>query len=284
MFHVAPYLSSEQHRRLVGNDICVLIYFDEPNAALTLSPLAFDGLGTVPQVFAVVQPQEQDTYRLGFFRRSNLKSYGPECPPSAYTFNVADVKDYLFTKLHNGFAMAMVCPPMNRLFITPRAATIKALGEKYAKEDKKKMRKERERAEREKVRTGRREGGQNVVVTVVSGRNLVSRDDNGLSDPFIVVHFVDQREKSAVIRKTLNPEWNAQFTFSCAGVSDQTQMQFTVMDWDRFSADDYMGEVSVPYVDITAMAANPTKATWFTLISTTGEVVSGDVCLKFSLA
>jgi hypothetical protein len=127
MFHVAPWLNSEMHRRLIGNDICVLVYFDEPDPATSLDPIVFDGLGTVPQVFTVVQPINEQQYRLGFFHRSNLKRYGPDCPPSDYVFSREDLRDYLFTKLHNGFAMGMQCPPMNRLFITPRAATLKVL-------------------------------------------------------------------------------------------------------------------------------------------------------------
>lgn len=73
MFHVAPWLTSEMHRRLIGNDICVLVYYDEPNPALSLNPLVFDGLGTVPQVFAVVQPFK-NKYRSDNFLSRNVSS------------------------------------------------------------------------------------------------------------------------------------------------------------------------------------------------------------------
>lgn len=120
------------------------------------------------------------------------------------------------------------------------------------------------------------------MVTAVGGRNLVSRDENGLSDPFLVITLFDLKVKTQIIRKTLNPEWNETFTLPLAGVTEQTMVQFVVMDWDRFSSDDYMGEVSISYKEIAAQAAQ-NKASWFSLISTTGEVVSGDISLKFLL-
>jgi hypothetical protein len=53
MFHVAPLMNSEQHRRLVGNDITYIFYHDSPqpfNSAL------LGHFGQVPHAFLVVQP------------------------------------------------------------------------------------------------------------------------------------------------------------------------------------------------------------------------------------
>jgi len=68
MFHIAPLMTSEQHRRMIGNDICFIL-FNENLDGEKVEPLnvtAMDSLGTVPQVFSVVQPQGK-AYRLGFF-------------------------------------------------------------------------------------------------------------------------------------------------------------------------------------------------------------------------
>jgi len=53
--------------------------------------------------------------------------------------------------VYNGFVMATIyCPPINRLWFTPRAATISAIAAKYPKETPKitKARLKREKAER----------------------------------------------------------------------------------------------------------------------------------------
>jgi len=132
MFHVAPLMDPEGHRRLIGNDICVAIYYDHSQLK-PFVPTPIDALGSVPQVFAVVQPHES-LYRFGFFSRQSIKPFTPEAPPFDYEFDISNLKDFLLTKLHNGLVMAFNCPPMNRLFSTPRAATIKDLGVNFPKE------------------------------------------------------------------------------------------------------------------------------------------------------
>lgn len=51
MYHVSTMLNAEQHRRLIGNDVCVIIFQE----STCVDPLKFD-IGQVPQVFGVVQP------------------------------------------------------------------------------------------------------------------------------------------------------------------------------------------------------------------------------------
>lgn len=57
-----------------------------------------------------------------------------------------------------------------------------------------------------------------VVVTLVRGEDLLSKDDNGLSDPFcILTHRLGtqvNRKTSATKRETLNPVWNEKFEFA----------------------------------------------------------------------
>lgn len=65
-------MNSEGHRRLVGNDVAIIFFYDNPDGLIP--PPAFDpkdisGLGSVPQVFSVVQPVTSSTYRymIAFF-------------------------------------------------------------------------------------------------------------------------------------------------------------------------------------------------------------------------
>lgn len=55
IYHVAPLLNAEGHRRLIGNDIAVIFFMEENSGKF--DPSFMDQLGQVPQVFAVVQPQ-----------------------------------------------------------------------------------------------------------------------------------------------------------------------------------------------------------------------------------
>lgn len=53
------YMNSEQHRRLIGNDVVFVIFHDSDQM---FDPNPLDTLGTVPHIFAVVQPYE-DSFR-----------------------------------------------------------------------------------------------------------------------------------------------------------------------------------------------------------------------------
>ena len=52
--------------------------------------------------------------------------------------------------------------------------------------------------------------------------------------------------------QTLNPEWKETFTFQSIDPNEihHKQIEITVWDWDRLSADDFLGEV---IVDLTGM-------------------------------
>ena len=96
IYHVAPHMDAEQHRRLIGNDIGI-IFFLEVGAKFDLRVL--DGLGTVPQVFAIVQPFK-NKYRLTFLNRLTLRPYEGRIP-KGYLFDETEMKDRLLAKRTN---------------------------------------------------------------------------------------------------------------------------------------------------------------------------------------
>jgi hypothetical protein len=53
-------LNAEEKRRLIGNDIMMIFYFDAP-LACNFSLSGVDTFGEVPQCFAVVQPNGENT-------------------------------------------------------------------------------------------------------------------------------------------------------------------------------------------------------------------------------
>jgi hypothetical protein len=67
-YHIAPILNSEEKRRLIGNDIAMIFYYDAPSSS-QFDLFGIDTFGEVPQVFAVVQPNDAqaDSYRFVTF-------------------------------------------------------------------------------------------------------------------------------------------------------------------------------------------------------------------------
>lgn len=90
---------------------------------------------------------------MGYFSRPNIKDFMPAIPKK-YSFAPAELRDFLFTKAFNGYAQALRCPPMNRLFEVPRSAYLMELYKKYPRESIKdsKNRRREDKARRKKLR------------------------------------------------------------------------------------------------------------------------------------
>ncbi|ELR15075.1 C2 domain containing protein [Acanthamoeba castellanii str. Neff] len=123
-------------------------------------------------------------------------------------------------------------------------------------------------------------------VSVLQGRNLAARDNNGKSDPFVRVSIVDEEDKvtgksvkTETIKGTLNPVWKDEdFTFD---LSDQVgAVTFSLWDWDRASRNDFLGRVTLKKDDI---PFNKEVLRWFPLYRTKarqGDVVHGELLLR----
>jgi len=134
IFHVAPMLGAEEHRRLIGNDVAVVFFHEDGD----FDASQLDKLGTVPQNFVVVSPFKEN-YRIAAFANVNIKPYGPPIPME--TITPEDTKELLLTKLYNGLMMTTYCPPLNRLFYLPRHDTLEAIVAQFPEETKKEYRK-----------------------------------------------------------------------------------------------------------------------------------------------
>ena len=93
-----------------------------------------------------------------------------------------------------------------------------------------------------------------MLIHVAGAEGLRAADINGASDPFVVVHVVYNDDegnvmhtfvsKSPCVKRTLNPTWK--FDVFLPGVNETMKVVMTVMDWDRFSNDDFLGQVVFP--------------------------------------
>ncbi|XP_053606355.1 BAI1-associated protein 3 isoform X2 [Plodia interpunctella] len=94
-----------------------------------------------------------------------------------------------------------------------------------------------------------------LCVEVLSARDVIPLDPNGLSDPFVVLELLPKRlfpkaheQSTNVQKKTLNPVWDECFEFGVsleACRSGQAALSLTVWDRDVLTADDFAGEAFV---------------------------------------
>ncbi|KAG2377598.1 hypothetical protein C9374_009114 [Naegleria lovaniensis] len=94
-----------------------------------------------------------------------------------------------------------------------------------------------------------------LSIHVKEGRNLISCDVNGFSDPYLIVGcgpsledrsniYPGQIVKTSTKLKTLNPVWNETITTCVCDIKTDV-LHIECMDWDRVSEDDAMGHFSI---------------------------------------
>jgi len=124
-----------------------------------------------------------------------------------------------------------------------------------------------------------------AVIQILAGRNLVSRDSNGLSDPYCIVSFVDhqgsvvgkQTKKTKVKSKTLNPKWEETIELSIETAA--SYLEVSIMDEDKVGKDESMGRVLLPLSQL-----NQPDEKWHTVNpKDESETVSGEISLKIAI-
>jgi len=79
---------------------------------------------------------------------------------------------------------------------------------------------------------------EKLLVTVVKGVDLESKDSNGLSDPYVILKIGTTKCRTKVVPETLNPEFNETFVLS---VNQFEPIRVEVWDHDQLSQDDFEG-------------------------------------------
>ncbi|KAM0978690.1 hypothetical protein ACFX1X_014885 [Malus domestica] len=84
-----------------------------------------------------------------------------------------------------------------------------------------------------------------LEVNLVNAKGLKNTEFFGNMDPYVIITCKKQQKKSKVATaQGSNPEWNENFVFSVAdGV---TELHLMIMDKDTGTADDFVGELSIP--------------------------------------
>mmetsp|Transcript_25250 Transcript_25250/g.39631 ORF Transcript_25250/g.39631 Transcript_25250/m.39631 type:complete len:277 (+) Transcript_25250:363-1193(+) len=113
-----------------------------------------------------------------------------------------------------------------------------------------------------KIRLDRRSLGKepgapttkSVSVALLEAKGLVAADRGGTSDPFVQVNITGQKmQKTKVIKKTLDPQWNETKSFVLAPSKADPDARLEgkilsceVFDFDLIGGNDFLGQVSFP--------------------------------------
>ncbi|XP_070541608.1 synaptotagmin-7-like [Ptychodera flava] len=96
---------------------------------------------------------------------------------------------------------------------------------------------------------------QTLVVKIFKAVNLPAKDFSGTSDPFVKIMLLpDKKHKleTKIKRKKLNPIWNETFLFEKFPYQklQGRVLHFQVLDYDRFSRNDPIGEINLPLAEM----------------------------------
>merc|ERR1712223_135834 len=84
-----------------------------------------------------------------------------------------------------------------------------------------------------------------LKLNVRQGKDLEKKDVVQKADPYVFVKFGSQESKSKKVKNTLNPVWNHEVILDLEGTSPR-EVEFQLMDWERFGKDEPMGRVVLP--------------------------------------
>ncbi|KAI5116381.1 hypothetical protein M0805_005878 [Coniferiporia weirii] len=80
-------------------------------------------------------------------------------------------------------------------------------------------------------------------------------------DPFVVISFGKKVFRTRVIRHTLNPVWDEKLLFHVRRYETNFKIQLTVLDWDKLSSNDHVGDASFDLSELLKTAPKKDEAT-----------------------
>uniref|UniRef100_A0A6B2L1H6 Uncharacterized protein n=1 Tax=Arcella intermedia TaxID=1963864 RepID=A0A6B2L1H6_9EUKA len=307
IYHLAPLLEPEGHRRLIGNDVAVIFFMEEgprsdldvsdreeptnakeeeeegesfkSNSHFKLDPMVVSLLGTVPQVFIAIQPY-RGKYRVQFFSYTNIKPHLP--PPPTHPISTTQMVDLVLTKIYNGLMSSRFCVPMNRLFFVPRGQTLQEdILEKYLSNNLTTKKKKKEETRVLIIDEPKKKKMECVRVTVVSV--CIETMDQSY-DLTVILTLGENQQKTKTIKHSNKPIWNEDYTFDLCGIDKE----FTEFEVDVYCHRNCgtIGLVRIPVFDLLYLGGQlEDQPQWFTLMrrSLDDSTTEGSILLKFAL-
>ena len=126
MFHVSTMLPFDpkdpqklQRSRVIGNDVAMIIFQDGSLTSYVPSTMT----GQVSHVFIVVRPltltDGSAAYQVGVCSKDFVAKFGPRVPTPNIILE-KDIREWLLTKLLNGFICAQMSPGLSMMYVRPR--------------------------------------------------------------------------------------------------------------------------------------------------------------------
>ena len=126
--------------------------------------------------------------------------------------------------------------------------------------------------------------GRTLSVHIIRADHLPQMDVTGKADPYVKIMVGEQQRVTKTLKNTLSPQWDERFAVDVE--SSCRQVVLTLMDWDRFSANEIIGECRIQLADVAEMEGAPLSLPL--LKPGTGEAIVGkDRCnstLELSLS
>ena len=111
-----------------------------------------------------------------------------------------------------------------------------------------------------------------VNVKLIKAKDLIKADMFGKSDPYAVLKYGNQKDKTNVAKNTQNPEWNHDSNFDVPDGPDQT-LTIEVFDSDKIGKDKSLGKLDL---DLEDLIASDGEGSWYPLKG----VKSGEILLS----
>lgn len=80
-------------------------------------------------------------------------------------------------------------------------------------------------------------------------------------DPFVVISFGKKVFRTRVIRHSLNPTWDEKLTFHVRRYESKYKIQYSVLDWDKLSANDHIGDATLDLTELISRAPQKDQET-----------------------
>lgn len=128
-------------------------------------------------------------------------------------------------------------------------------------------------------------------ITIVEATGLQSFDVLGKSDPYCIMQFQDMKHKTEVCKRSLSPVWREDFDFPIMDgrTSDSEMLKIRLYDWDWATADDFMGEVEIPF-SFLSQCPGEFQSQWFDFnddkrgtLAKNNETCSGQILVRWKL-
>jgi phosphatidylserine decarboxylase len=90
-------------------------------------------------------------------------------------------------------------------------------------------------------------------------------------DPFVVVSFGKKVFRTRVIRHSRNPIWDEKLLFHVRRYETSFKVNLAILDWDKLSSNDYVGDVSFDVKELVECTPQPDVGTGLYPVDEGGE-------------